>query len=170
MGLQLYSAAVLVTNADRLMTRVAVDRNGIQVTFADEATAVVPFSDVPEIGSIDNVSAVDLPNPYEIILGSKSGESLELPWDFVRHYCDAAFVSKDEAMAARGRETLGTRLRQLRESAEMTQEDLAAAAGVGRATIARIESGEQSPRYATLQSIARGLGRPIEALLVDSQA
>ena len=151
------------------MTAASVDRKWIRVTFADEARAVVPFSDVPEIGSIDNLAAIDLPNPYEVILSSKRGEVVELPWDFFRLYCDAAFVSKEEAMAAHGSKTLGKRLRQLRESAEMTQEGLATAASIGRATIARVENGEQSPRYATLQSIAEGLGCPIEALLVDQK-
>ena len=170
-GIQLYSVAVRVTNADRLMTRANVDPNGVQVSFADEVSAVIPFSDLPEIGGIDNIAAVDLPNPHELILSRKGGgEPLELPWDYVRRYCDPAFASKEQATGARGRKTLGARLRRLRKSAGITQRDLAAAPGVGRVTVARIERGLRSPRYATLESIAEGLGLPIEALLVDGQA
>lgn len=47
----------------------------------------------------------------------------------------------------------------------MTQEHLAAAAGIGRVTLVRIERGEQSPRYGTLVALAEALGCPMATLL-----
>ncbi len=43
--------------------------------------------------------------------------------------------------------------------------EVAAAAGVGRVTLVRIESGDQSPRYETLVALAGALGRPVADLL-----
>ncbi|MCH9035730.1 MAG: helix-turn-helix transcriptional regulator [Chloroflexi bacterium] len=158
---------VRVKNADRIMTNVNSDHRGIQITFADECTGLVPFSDIPEIGQLDNIARLDLPNPYQIVLSLHSGEVVELPWDFVRHYCDPTYRPKEEALGARGRQALGRRIRQLRERAGMTQQDLATAADIGRVTLVRVERGEQSPRYDTLQSIAMGLGCPLEELLLS---
>lgn len=158
--------AVYVENADRMMTYANVDSQGIELRFADGRHGLVPFSDIPEIKEWDNLADITLPNPYEVILKSRTGEVVELPWDFVRHYCDDFYRPRVEALGARGRETLGNWLRQARERAGMTQESLAASAGIGRVTLARIESGDQSPRYDTLVAIANGLRCPIEELLV----
>jgi transcriptional regulator with XRE-family HTH domain len=38
--------------------------------------------------------------------------------------------------------------------------------GINRVTIARIESGDQLPRYQTLRALAEGLGVPIGRLTV----
>ncbi len=66
--------------------------------------------------------------------------------------------------------TLGTRIRELREARNLTQEALADAAGIGRVTLVRIENGEQSPRFETLVALAQALGRPIQELLVGGEA
>ena len=49
----------------------------------------------------------------------------------------------------------------------MTQERLAEAAEIGRVTLVRIESGEQSPRFETLSALADALRRPTTELLMD---
>lgn len=54
--------------------------------------------------------------------------------------------------------TLGDRVRKARESADMMQQDLADVAGIGRATIARIEQGRTVPRRPTMVSIALATG------------
>ena len=89
------------------------------------------------------------------------GETVDFPWDFARHYCDASYRPRVEAVVAAGRRALGGRIRQLREPARMTQEELAAAAGIGRVTLVRIENGDQPPRYETLVALAGALGRPV---------
>jgi len=57
-------------------------------------------------------------------------------------------------------------VRALREAAGLTQEALAAAAGIGRVTLVRLEGGEQSPRYETLLALATALGRPLTDIVV----
>lgn len=63
---------------------------------------------------------------------------------------------------------LKEKLRTERRRAALTQEDLAAKAGVGVATIARIEGGEiEEPRVSTLRKLAGALGIETRDLLED---
>ncbi|MDO8670772.1 MAG: helix-turn-helix transcriptional regulator [Dehalococcoidia bacterium] len=157
--------AVMVKNADRMMTSANPVEKGIELAFADGCRGLVPFADIPEVKSLRDLMSTELPNPYQLVLRNSSGETIDLPWDFARLYCDPSYRSRVEALGALGRQSLGTRVRQLREAAHLTQEDLATAAGIGRVTLVRIENGDQSPRYETLVSLAGALGRPVAELV-----
>ena len=122
------SLAVHVKNADRMMTYASATMSGIELTFADGKKGLIPFAAIPEIGDLSNLASIDLPNPYQIILRNSRGETVEIPWDFARHYCDAFYRPRVEALATLGRKALGARLRALREATGTTQEALAAAA------------------------------------------
>lgn len=57
------------------------------------------------------------------------------------------------------------RLADVRKAHDMTQEQLADASGVHRVTIARIETGETSPKAETLKRLADTLGVLVDDLL-----
>lgn len=57
------------------------------------------------------------------------------------------------------------RLAEARQAKGMTQEQLAAATGVHRVTIARIETGEASPKAETLKRLADALGVRMDDLM-----
>ena len=162
--------AILVRNADRMMTVASLLDDGIELRFADGSKGLIPYADVPEVKERAAVSSLELPNPYEMVLGTVHGEQVELPWDFARHYCDASYRPAIEAIAMQGRQTLGARIRGFRESAGLTQEALASAAHIGRVTLVRLENGEQSPRFKTLDAIAKALGRRVPELLVEPES
>jgi DNA-binding XRE family transcriptional regulator len=157
-------------HADRMMTYASATGEGIELTFADGKKGLIPFAAIPEIGDLTNLASIDLPNPYEIILSNISGEPSQIPWDFARHYCDAGYRPQVEAAGKRGQATLGARIRSIREAAHLTQQELAAAAGIGRVTLVRIEGGEQSPRYETLAALARALGCGLQELVAGAEA
>ena len=161
--------AVLVKNANRMMTVANILENGIELSFADGAKGIIPYSALPEIGERAALSTLKLPNPYEMVLETAQGETVEIPWDFARHYCDASYRPTVEAMALRGRHTLGQRIRRLRNASGLSQDALARAAGIGRVTLVRLEKGEQTPRYKTLGAIARALGVDVSELLVEGE-
>ena len=163
-------ATVLVRNADRMMTAAAVKKTGIHVNFADGLGGVIPFEVLPEIRNRSDLSSIELSNPYEIVLRSLDGTTVEIPWDFARPYCDSSYRPRVEAIAARGRQSIADRIRRLRELAGVTQEELSSRAGIGRVTLVRIEKGEQSPRYNTLMALSRALGVPPGDLLVAYSA
>ncbi len=151
-----------------MMTIASADENGIRVTFADARSGVILFAELPEIGGLSKVKSIELPNPYELVVTDSRGSRHEIPWDFARHYCDPSYRPHVEAVAERGRLSLGERVREVRTAAGMTQAQLASAAGIGRVTLLRLESGVQSPRYETLVAIARALGRPVAEVLAPA--
>ena len=161
--------AVLVKNADRMMMTASLLEDGIELSFVDGSKGLIPFADVPEIEERGGLSSLELPNPYEMVLETARGERIEVPWDFARHYCDASYRPTIEAIAMRGRQTLGERIRQFRESAGLTQEALARAADIGRVTLVRLEKGEQTPRFKTLNAIAQALGIRVPELLIEPE-
>ncbi len=61
------------------------------------------------------------------------------------------------------------RLAEVRQAKGMTQEQLSAATGVHRVTIARIETGEASPMAKTLKRLADALGVAMDDLM-DKEA
>jgi len=58
-------------------------------------------------------------------------------------------------------------LRQIRERKALSQRDLAQRAGVGEATISRIEQGRVRPRPSTLRKLAAALGVAPEKLTAE---
>ena len=104
-----------------------------------------------------------------MVLQTAEGESVQIPWDFARHYCDATYRPTIEAIAALGRRTIGERVRRYRESAGLTQLALARAAEIGRVTLVRLENGEQSPRFKTLKAVADALGMEAPEFLVEPE-
>ena len=160
---------VLVKNANRMMTAASLLDDGIELSFADGLKGLIPYGEVPEVKAREGISGLELPNPYEMVLQTAGGESVEIPWDFARHYCDATYRPTIEAVAALGRQTIGQRVRRYRESAGLTQEALARAAEIGRVTLVRLENGEQSPRFKTLKAVADALGMDPPDLLVEPE-
>ena len=158
---------VLVRNANQMMTAASLLDTAIQCTFADGASGLIPYADVSEIGGRSAVAGLELPNAYEMVITLSDGKHVDIPSDFARHYCDQSYRPTIEAIAAAGRKTLGQRVRRYRESAGLTQEELAGRAHIGRVTLARLETGEQSPRFNTLRAIAQAFGVDVSALLVE---
>ena len=159
---------VKVENSERMMIAVTPHEEGVGAIFADGCSGTIPYGVLPEIGGLSSIRTVELPNPYEVILTTTRSETLELPWDFVRHYCDSNYRPLMELLAALERQTLGSRVREFRESSGLTQKTLAHAAGIARITLVRLENGKHVPKLATLKAVAAGLERPVEDLLTGS--
>ena len=153
-------------NADRLLNSARVLPQGIQVIFADGRSGVIPFDDIRGIDR-ERLAGVELPSQHVLILRDTNDESVDIPWDFARHYCDPAYRERSEAAASHGRSRMANRVRDLRKQAGMTQQQLAEAAGIARITLVRIENGSYSPRFRTLDALARALNHPPAHLLLD---
>ncbi|MBJ7596326.1 MAG: helix-turn-helix transcriptional regulator [Candidatus Dormibacteraeota bacterium] len=80
--------------------------------------------------------------------------TIQLPW-------------QPEAAATRA---IGIRIRRLRLGRFLTQEQLAQAAGLGRATIRRLEGGQVRPRLGTITALAAALDTSPEELVPDPAA
>ncbi|MFC6088152.1 helix-turn-helix domain-containing protein [Saccharothrix lopnurensis] len=67
-------------------------------------------------------------------------------------------------------QSLGKRIRYARLKRLWTQERLACESGVGRVTIARIETGATRPRVGTVHALAKALGVKPSSLVPDPGA
>lgn len=61
--------------------------------------------------------------------------------------------------------SFGQRIRALRKAAALTLDDVAAASGLSRAALSKIERDEMSPTFESLLKVARGLGTDVGALV-----
>ena len=83
----------------------------------------------------------------------------------MRYHCDRTYRPRIEMIVAAGRQILGAGARALRETAGLTQENLAQAAGLGRITLVRLEKGKYTSKLSTLKALADTFERPVEDLL-----
>ena len=60
---------------------------------------------------------------------------------------------------------IGEKIKEIRESKDMTQQDLAGKAGITRIIVGLIERGQTTPNMSTLQKIADALGKELKILL-----
>lgn len=65
---------------------------------------------------------------------------------------------------------IGGRVRELRRAAGLSQESLAAAAGIDRSTLAKIETGSRLPDLPTVVSLAEALGVSVSTITQDMEA
>jgi transcriptional regulator with XRE-family HTH domain len=80
-----------------------------------------------------------------------------------------AAVRRTDKQDATGR-AFGGRVRQLREQAGLTLEQVAKLSGVSRAMLSKVERGEKSPTIGVAKHIAHGLGVSFSALVSDEAA
>lgn len=66
--------------------------------------------------------------------------------------------------------TIGQRIKEAREKAGLTQEELGKKIGVTGVAIMRYEKDQRQPRLAQLQAIASALGVPVQELISDWDA
>ena len=66
--------------------------------------------------------------------------------------------------------TIGQRIKEAREKAGLTQEELGKKIGVTGVAIMRHEKDQRQPRLAQLQAIASALGVPVQELISDWDA
>ncbi|MDP3062417.1 MAG: helix-turn-helix transcriptional regulator [Chloroflexota bacterium] len=156
--------ATYVDSRARTLRKVERHTDGIHAVFEDGKAGLIPWSEIGGVGSGESVLAVK--HSADVIWFVHEGNTIELPWDFARHYADSEFKAKEEAAAREDKRILGNRIREARLRAGLTQEMLAGSAGIGRVTLARIEGGEHAPRLETLLAIAKGLKLPVEKLLM----
>jgi len=147
---------VLVKNAERIIARARLVGGALEVHFADGAHGILP-PDVVQGWHRGPPTGLAIPSPYEAVLRFGRSTTETFPWDYLRGCCDPGYERRVRASADKGRRVLGQRIRELRRARAATQADLAAAAGIGRVTLARIEAGVQSPNLATLEALARAL-------------
>jgi DNA-binding XRE family transcriptional regulator len=150
-----------------MMTSATLTQSGLEVTFADGRHGMIPAEVVFANNQVSSVEDLKIPNPFVVQVLLSTKETIEIPWDFARHYCDPTYAARAERIRDVGQAGLGKRIQRLRSASNLSQEGLARRAGVSRITLARLERGELSPRYETLMALSQALGVRLAGLLVE---
>ena len=153
--------SVQVHNIDTIMIGASLQADGIAVTFADGCHGVVPFAVLPEIEDPQSIKSLELDSSFELVLLTTTGERHELPYDFVRYYCDEAYRARVMTDAMERTKEVGARIRAHRKAAGLSQVALAKAAGLPLSAFRRIEAGEEYLKHPEATAIAEALGRPV---------
>ncbi len=151
-----------------MVTSAMLTQSGLEVTFADGRHGIIPTEVVFNRTQVPTVEDLKIPNPFVIQVILSNNETMEIPWDFARHYCDPTYAARVERRRDVGQAELGKRVQRLRSATKLSQEGLARRARVSRMTVARLERGEMSPRYETLLALSQALGVRLAELIVES--
>ena len=81
------------------MERVKVDTDAgrISVRFADGKQGWIPVDRIEEFSSGKHLipKTATLPDPYEMKIKTRNGTTINIPWDFVRHFCDPSYKGRE---------------------------------------------------------------------------
>lgn len=112
-----------------------------------------------------DVTAIDLaPDATTATLTLESGAALVLAAESVAPRATEAINGVHQGAALDGAK-VGSRLRELRKAAGLTQAELARRTGIHRPNIARVEAGRHTPSLDTLARIAAAIGVPATRVL-----
>lgn len=94
---------------------------GVIVEFADGVAALVPWERVREVGGLPKVASVSLDSPHLALAKTADGETVEIPWDFARHFGDAEYRKRMDDLASQGQRKFAMRLRDRRRAVGLSQ-------------------------------------------------
>jgi DNA-binding XRE family transcriptional regulator len=138
--------------------------------FLDRQVCEAPRGEIDADDGTDVVRVTLEPDGYGFLVHQRSGNSYDVAADFLRYHGDPHYpYYKGRAGAAeeeRGNaRRIGTRIRELREAARLSQAALAARSGIQRPNISRLEGGRHVPSLETLERIAQALRVPVADLV-----
>ena len=140
----------------------------LTVGFADGATVAVDvdaFRKRPGTRDWDRVTHTE----HEIVVPRKADEDDEIPWDVIRSLTDPEY---DRFMAERVAESatrLGARVRELREGARLTEQDLAERSGIPVQRLAAIEAGSDGVSLPALERLVTAMGHDMGVFVVPHE-
>jgi len=140
------------------------------VAFEDGAVIEISIERLLPHG-VPNRDWVEFSFDHNRIWGTVGSHPVEIPWYTIRSLTDPEFSSHLAARAEDQAKTIGTRLRNLRESKGLTSKQVAERAGISAQSLSRIEHGRHAVVFTTLQRILAAMGCPLRDIAqIDSQS
>ena len=99
-----------------MVTSATLTQSGLEVTFADGRHGMIPAEVVFANNQVSTVEDLKIPNPFVVQVLLSTKETIEIPWDFARHYCDPTYAARVERMRDVGQAGLGKRIQRLRSA------------------------------------------------------
>jgi DNA-binding transcriptional regulator YiaG len=144
-------------------------RDGIlTVGFGDGATVAVEvdaFRERPGTRDWDRVTHTE----HEIVIPREADEDDEIPWDVIRSLTDPKYDRFLAERVAESARRLGVRVRELREGARLTQQDLAERSGVPLRRLAAVEAGTDGISLPALERLVTAMGYGMDVFVVPHE-
>jgi transcriptional regulator with XRE-family HTH domain len=100
----------------------------------------------------------DIHSDSNMIRATVASLPVEVPWYAIRLLTDPQFSSHAAKQAEEQARNIGTRIRELRESKNLTGKELAKRAGISAQSLSRIENARHDVVFTTLQRILGAMG------------
>ena len=153
---------------DRIRRAVFALADGVLwVEFGDGLLRAFPWKDLPFARAFAGtpVAAGACHHGHSVVFRKNDGQEFEVSAETMRALGDKDYRDTIREEDAAEREALGAALRVLRQTAKLTQLQMADRSGIPQASLSRLESGKRDPRLSTLQKYAAGLGMSMEEML-----
>lgn len=102
-------------------------------------------------------------SPHEVIVPTEDG-AVEISGFAIRVLTDPEFAAHLDAIAFESAQRSGRQIRRWREERRMSVDELAHAAGIDAATLARVEQGDVTTSFPTKRQILAPLGHTLKDL------
>lgn len=139
----------------------------LYIKFDDGLERVVRWSELPFARSLAFAPAAAAPGAggESVRLTDETGRDIEISGSSLRAALDSEYRARLRSGDDSERRAVGARIRALRKSASVSQQELASRAGMAQESLSRIETGRRDPRLGTLRRLARGLGLSLDQLM-----
>lgn len=145
------------------ITSASVKGEEIEVKFEDNAIVILDCDAlVPPSAHNPDWNNLQF-NAFELILPTSLDE-VEIPWSTIRLLSDPFFAAHWAQKAEEQASDVGQRLRELRQSKNLTSKDVAERAGITPQSLSRIEKGHHDVVFTTLRKILAAMGCTLQDL------
>ncbi len=99
-----------------------------------------------------------------LLIPSPGGELQEIPGDVIRMVTNADYRAHVVRLASDWADQIGRHLSAFRKARGLTQKSLAEAAGLGRVSLAKVETGKVEPSFSTVVKLLAAMGASVQDL------
>jgi DNA-binding XRE family transcriptional regulator len=105
-----------------------------------------------------------------VLIAQQSGNKVDVPWDAVLYHAEPEYPyykarPEQQQSERESAQRIAARICALRKRRGLTVTALAAASGIARPNLSRLERGAHTPSLPTLERIAKALGVPVARLV-----
>jgi DNA-binding XRE family transcriptional regulator len=139
----------------------------LHVRFEDGVERAVRWGELPfatHLGFVP-VGAAPGHGGESLVLVDATGREVTLSAESMRAALDEEYRARVCAQDESERGIVGTRLRTVRRTMDLSQLQLSRRSGIPQESLSRIENGRRDPRLGTLQRLARGFGLTLDQLM-----
>jgi|WetSurMetagenome_2_1015567.scaffolds.fasta_scaffold50942_3 DNA-binding XRE family transcriptional regulator len=139
----------------------------LYLRFEDGLERAVHWADLPFVLRLGVAPVAVAPSSSgeSVAIVDESGRAVDISAESLRAALDEEYRTRLLSADEEERRTAGARLRAVRGSFGLSQQELSRRSGIAQESLSRIETGRRAPRLGTLQKLARGMGVPLDELL-----